>query len=47
MGAEAVDEGCSTDIAAGIGLGVWLNAAVGVGGMEHKQGDRGLRAGEE
>jgi len=47
VGAETVYEGGTTDIAAGIGLGVGLDATVGVGGMEHKQGDRGLRAGEE
>ena len=37
MGAEAVDEGCTADIATGVGLGVRLNAAVGVGGLDDEE----------
>ena len=34
MGAEAVDDGGTADITAGVGAGIGLDAAMGVGGLD-------------
>ena len=45
MGAEAVNNSGATNVAAGVGLAVGLNAAVGVGGVEDEEGGRRRRGG--